>query len=421
VRVELLEEKPRWARGRVVELLEAGPDRIEPPCPHYSRCGGCTLQHLTPAAQLAGKVSLVEEALRRIAGERAFPPPEAHPSPSALRYRNRLTLTLLRLPGNRVVAGLRELHRPERVLDLDSPCLLAMEPIAALWGQLREVWGPGARRLPAGRALRLTLRWIEGDGVHLVVEGGKGRGLPEELLRALPDLRAIWGGSGGREGASVAPPTLLAWRDPAGVPGTLGEMGRRGFPGTFSQVNVGAARLVVAAVREGAGDPGGRTLVDAYCGTGGYARWFSRLGGGAVAIEADRSAVREGEAREREAMELGAREGAEPPGGPIPIQWLLGRVEERLEESLPADLLILNPPRGGTEAAVMDVVRRGGPPRVLYVSCNPATLARDLGRLEGSYRIGRVQIVDLFPQTSHVETVLTLDRVAGPSPDAADR
>jgi len=379
----------RWARGKLLSIEAEGEARREAPCPYFDRCGGCTLQHLSYPAQLAAKRQVVLEALRRIGKWEDLPEPIMHGSPLEFRYRNRMTFTLLRrgVDGGTVVAGLHEIERPERVLDIDGRCLLPEEPIARVWDQLRSEWGPGAVRLPFGPELRLTLRATVSGKVLLAIEGGKGAGEPEELLKRIPDLEAIWQTFGGTERS----PKLLAGesRTQDLWEGEAVEL----RPTAFLQVNrLGAEPLRKSVVGEVLRLGEGRRVLDAYCGAGIYGREIARSGRECIGIELDAGAVRV------------ARDGA-----PSGFQVISGRVEDRLSEALPADVAILNPPRTGVGKGVMEALVAAGVKRIVYVSCDPATLARDTSLLGSAYRVTSFQIFDLFPQTAHIETVLTLD------------
>jgi 23S rRNA (uracil1939-C5)-methyltransferase len=150
VRVRLVEEKARWARGRLLSVIEASAQRRPAPCRYYDRCGGCTLEHMQYDAQLAAKSRIVRDALNRIGGLDVAPP-EVVASPVEFRYRNRVSFTLVRLPDGRVLAGFHEIMRPDRVLDIDESCLMPEQVVADAWGELRGAWGRGASRLPSGR------------------------------------------------------------------------------------------------------------------------------------------------------------------------------------------------------------------------------------------------------------------------------
>ncbi|HWV58738.1 MAG TPA: TRAM domain-containing protein, partial [Longimicrobiales bacterium] len=170
-RVKVVEERKRWARGRLIGLERGSAQRRAAPCPHYSRCGGCTIEHLTYDAQLDAKARRVADAFARIAGIE-IPPPTVSPSPAEFGYRNRLSFSLRRLGSGRVVAGFHAIDDPGRIVDIDERCLLPEPALASAWGQLRANWGPGAYRLPAGERLRLTLRATAFGRVTLLVEGG---------------------------------------------------------------------------------------------------------------------------------------------------------------------------------------------------------------------------------------------------------
>ena len=383
-RVRVRSAPKRWARGELVAVLRPGPDRSAPACALYGSCGGCTLQHLDYARQLEAKSAIVADAFERI-GKVPIDPPEVVPSPDRLEYRNRVTFTLRRLSEGRIVAGFHGLDRPDRLVRVRDECVLPERRIMVAWKGLRCGWGPSAERLPGGSELRLTLRSVQG-GVVLVVHGGAGDGRPQELMTDVAGLRAVW--KAGSDGL----PRLLAGES------DLAEawIGRSvSFRATaFSQVNSTGAALVHESVMEAAGDAAGLKVVDAYCGLGFYGADLARAGARVQGIE-----------HNAEAVEV-AR--AEAPGG---FQVTLGTVEERLADVLPADLLILNPPRAGLHAALPPLLSERGPRRIVYVSCDPATLARDVARLDGAYVTERMRCFDLFPQTAHVETVALLTRL----------
>jgi 23S rRNA (uracil1939-C5)-methyltransferase len=391
VQVRVLEEKRRWASAHLLRVLEASPDRRAAPCPHYGRCGGCTLEHLAYPAQLPAKASLVVEALRRIGGVEA-PVPEVTASPDEFRYRNRVSFTLVRLAQGRVLAGFHELEHPGRVLDIGADCLLPEPAVSAVWGRLRERWGLDASRLPAGARLRLTLRGTGAGAVSLLVDGGFGPGRPEELLAGVEGLASIWHRPGDDP---ERPAVLLAGAESLAESWQEEDVALSGA--VFLQVNRAAAALLEEHVVALAGDVAGQKVVDAYCGVGLHARRLARRGARVTGIELDPVAVAE------------ARRGAAATGDAA--EFLEARVEDALPAALPAELVILNPPRAGLEAAVPGQLLAAPPARLVYVSCNPATLARDLGRLAGGFELRSIRCFDLFPQTAHVETVADLVRV----------
>ncbi|HEY0151938.1 MAG TPA: class I SAM-dependent RNA methyltransferase [Longimicrobium sp.] len=387
--VALTEKRDRWARGRLLRVLEASPERREAPCPHYARCGGCTLEHMPYDAQLRAKARIVADALTRIGGM-PTQPPEVVPSPREFRYRNRVSFALRRRESGRVEAGFHALGEPDEVVDIKGSCLLPEEPIARVWDAIRANWGPDARLLPSGERLRLTLRATASGEVSLLVEGGFTAGRPDELMERVPGLVAVW------HRPREASPELIAGSP--GLPETWGDETVELSGTAFLQVNREAAALLEAHVLERAGDVAGMRVVDAYCGVGLHARRFARDGARVVGIELDPQAVE-------------AAIAAAPPGA----EFVEGPVEELIRQHLPADLVILNPPRAGVAAEVADALVAARAERILYVSCNPATLARDLKRLSPAYTLVGIRSFDLFPQTAHVESVAELRSNADPS------
>jgi 23S rRNA (uracil1939-C5)-methyltransferase len=381
VRVRLFRMKDRWGRGEVVDWIRKGPGRVPPPCPQYSRCDGCSLQHLDYEEQLKWKGRLVGDALRRIGGLETEDP-EVAPAPEELRYRNKVTYTLRRLAGGRLVAGFRSRTHQGKVLDLGVDCLLPEERLMEVWGGLREGWGPGAFLLPAGRELRLTLR-SGSNGVGLLIRGGRGNGDPRALLAQVPGLISVWREEKGGSLSFLAGEEALRveWlRETLEIPG-----------GGFLQVNTRGGEGLHEYVLEEAGAVAGLVVVDAYCGVGTLGRALAERGARVVGIESDSLGVKVGRSR--------AAEGH---------RFVEGRVEDELANLLPVDLLLVNPPRSGLDESIPGLLSEHMVRRVIYVSCDPATLARDLKRLGPRFQVEKVRSFDLFPQTAHVETVTML-------------
>ncbi len=251
VEAEVTQRQKRWGRGRLLRVLESSPERRDVPCRFYAECGGCTLEHLEYPAQLRAKARIVADALARIGGI-SLDAPEVVPSPREHRYRNRVSFALRRVEGERVVAGFHALGRAERIVDMDGSCLLPEEPISRVWDALRAHWGPGARRLPSGDVLRLTLRASAAGEVSLLVEGGSSRGRPEELLQAVPGLVSIWHHPGGGATQRIA--------GAPGLPEIWGDEVLELSGAAFLQVNRGAAAGLEAHVLEAVG-PGDFILV----------------------------------------------------------------------------------------------------------------------------------------------------------------
>ncbi len=385
VEVELVESHRQWSRGRILRVVAASPDRRQAPCPLYSSCAGCQLQHLDYPAQLRAKAGIVADSLRRLGGiERD--PPEVVASPKQLGYRNRVTFILRRSAGA-VVAGYHSY--PDATMITDIPrCPLAEDPINSAWAALRGAWGEQAERLPAGEELRLTLRASESGEVGLAVGGGSGYGEPDALLSAVDNLVSIWGL--GRDGEiewySGEPRLNEAWGEH-----NLGLAGN-----TFLQVNREVATYLDTYVLELCGHVAGQRVIDAYCGFGTRTLQLAWRGARAVGIDSDREAI---VVAKRGAVESGAA-----------ARYIAERVERALARELPADTVLLNPARRGVERPAIQALLERPPSRIVYVSCDPATLARDLKALGERFQVETCRAFDMFPQTAHVETVVTLAR-----------
>jgi 23S rRNA (uracil1939-C5)-methyltransferase len=368
VGVAEFELRGRLARGRLVELERPSPHRVEPPCPHYTadRCGGCQLQHLAYPAQLEAKGRIVADALARIARRPLDAAPEVRAAGEPWRYRRKLTLAL-RWRDGRWIAGLHPYDPPGRIFALGD-CPITDERVVAVWRQLLAA----AEWLPRVPELRGAVRLL-GDGAAFVLEGARRWPTAGRLFEAVPALSALW------------------WEPEGGTRRLLHDRRTEAVPGaSFVQVNPAVAAALAGHVvaRVLAHEPA--TVVDLYAGAGDVAVELAGRGARVQAVELD------AEAAAWAASRLPAGSAAHA-----------GRAEELLPGLLPADVVILNPPRAGVDERVTAALGAAPPRAVLYVSCNPATLARDLGRLP-AFRVASVVAFDMFPQTAHVETVCEL-------------
>ena len=357
----------RVGRGTLERVVRAGPGRVAPECAHYlapDRCGGCQWQHVSLATQRAAKQQMVVDAFRRIA-KRTVALPELHGG-DGWRYRRALTLAIRR-DGTRTWAGLRAHDDPEAVFAL-TDCSITDGRVVAAWRAILAA----ADHLPAGDRLRGTVRWLD-ERPLFVLEGGTDWPALGAFLDAVPTLGAVWWQAEGRRRRIVAD------RRPSEVPGA-----------SFAQVNVEvAARMqadVVAAVLAHAP----KTVIDGYSGGGDVALALAAHGVQVAAVELDEEATAWAAARL-----------------PAPSRAIAARVEDVLERLLPSDVVILNPPRAGVDARVTAALSTRPPKVIVYVSCDPATLARDVARLAG-WRIRNLTCYDMFPQTAHVESVCEL-------------
>jgi 23S rRNA (uracil1939-C5)-methyltransferase len=366
--------KGHFARGALRSIVTPSPVRIESPCPHYTRdnCGGCQLQHITYDSQLVAKQIIVRDSLQRI-GKRNVDAPAIERSPKEWRYRTKLTLAIRRR-GARWIAGLHPYDDPVRVFPL-ADCPITDRRVVTAWHEVMQA----DAYFPDAKELRGSVRMTSG-GPTFVMIGGLSWAARDQFAAAVPSISAVWW-----EPAEDKPRRLL-----------YDKRRDRAPSASFEQVNAEMAEILRDYVLERARSYQPASAVDAYSGAGNTAIALSEEGVSVTAIELD------ADASEWSASKLTGSSRA-----------VRGRVEEELPAALPADLVILNPPRAGVDARVTDTLEseaarlRG----IIYISCNPATLARDLSRLP-SYRIESVRAFDMFPETAHVETVCEL-RPAG--------
>ena len=364
------------AFATVERVLTASPDRVEAPCPYYGRCGGCHWQHASYERQLAIKEQVVREALTRagVALEDVAVEPVAAPDPWRYRWRGEFHRV-----GELATAELGFTARDSYQRLAVNDCLIHHPTVTRALPALRE----GVRR--AGRAALSTL--------HLTVGGGG-----TELLVAP------------RPADATAPgfPSVVAGRLPAPLRLTTEataihyrDLEFRVWPQAFLQVNQSQLPQLYEPVVEwlaAAGATAG-VVVDAYAGIGILSCRLAQVAAEVVAIEANPVAAR----LCRLHADLNHLSNLRVRGA---------TVEEALPQVDGAAAVVLDPPRAGCAPSVSGWLALAGPPRIAYISCEPASLARDLHCLValGPYRLERVQVVDAFPQTYHVETVALLTR-----------
>lgn len=365
--------KGSFARGTLGTVARSSEDRVDPPCPHYTidRCGGCQIQHLAYPAQLRAKRRIVRDAIERI-GKRKIDVAELERSESEWRYRTKLTLAMRRLGTGEWIAGLHQYDNPARIFALRD-CPITDRRVVGAWREILD----NSALFPAVSALRGSVR-IAGDGPVFVMTGGMRWTSSAAFFDALESLAAVWWDND--EGAR----RLVGDRRPA--------RSLQPPSASFSQVNPEVAANLRKHVITTISRYSPQKVVDAYSGAGDTAIPLAESGYTVTAIELD------GDSARWCAQYL--------PEGSVSVR---GKVEELLPGALPADAVILNPPRSGVDSRVTEALEsEAKKPRVVaYVSCNPATLARDLARLPG-YRVESVVPFDMFPQTAHVETVCEL-------------
>jgi 23S rRNA (uracil1939-C5)-methyltransferase len=369
-----LDIRARFARAREARIVEPGPHRTEPRCRHYQRdrCGGCQLQHLDAEGQREVRSAIVGDALRRI-GHLEIANPELEPAPSDWGYRTKLTLAV----KGRMI-GLHQVGSPERIFHLDR-CEITAAPLNDLWAVL----SPHRALLPSN-AERVVLRLAREGTRHLLVECGPGPVWTQaaELFSAL---------------LAAGQRTTIWWQPPEGAARVLAGSPDAYPAAVFEQVHPAMGDRVRRYAVGALGSLTGRRVWDLYAGIGETTSLLVEGGAMVESVERDHRAV-----------------GLARPADPGRVRQHVGAAEEVVGRLGPADLVITNPPRTGMDARVIQAIRNASPGRMVYISCDPATLARDLSRLlapglASPMRLTGLRAFDLFPQTAHVETVVVLE------------
>jgi 23S rRNA (uracil1939-C5)-methyltransferase len=399
VSIEILRRRPTYELARVVEILEPSSSRVEALCPHFGVCGGCSLQHLDPAAQVAAKQRVLEDALWHIARVRAdqlFAPIHG----PAWGYRERARLSVRHVPKKGgVLVGFHE-RKSSFVADMMT-CPVLPPRISAML--------PALRTLVDGLSIRDRLPQIE------LAAGDDGSDAAEALI-----LRILAPLSPADEQALVAfaerhrVRLYLQPQGPASVRAFHPAAGRLSYslpdfsvildfePTDFTQVNGAMNRVLVRrAIALLAPQPGER-IGDFFCGIGNFTLPIARRGARVIGVEGNRELVRRAQAN------------AEKNGLSDLAQFALANLFDTTPGGLdalgPLDKSLIDPPREGAIALVKSLPESLS--RIVYVSCNPATLARDTAVLvhERGYVLSAAGIANMFPHTAHVESIAVFDR-----------
>ena len=371
VRVEIVEARKRWARARLVDVIEPAVQRIEPRCRHFTHCGGCHYQHMSYEDQLQAKTVIIADQMRRIGGFEASPIEVAVPSPAPWNYRNHMQFSLapegklgfVTADGEQVFA-IEECHLPE-------------PPLADLWPRLALGAIPGVRRV----ALRAG---VEDD--LLVALHGEGN--PEVDVHLDLPASVVWLGPGGAavlggEGYLVTEVLGRAYRVSAG---------------SFFQVNTVLAEELVSRALAALEVKAGEVVFDLYAGVGLFSAGLAEQGARVVAVEESPWAAADFEVNLDEFEDVALYEAS--------VEQALPAISEK------PDAALVDPPRTGLSRKALDLLVEANPERLVYVSCDPATLARDAKRLAAAgYRLLRVTPIDMFPQTYHIETISSWRRL----------
>ena len=427
IRARVVKVNRSFGYARLLELLEPSSERVDAPCKIYGQCGGCQLQHLSYAGQLAWKRELVANNLKRLGGIESVEIAETQGMAEPWRYRNKLQVPFAEAAVPEAVPDTVNVQRPSgekrlisgfyakkthRVIDMQE-CMIQDEAGNIINQTVRNIAGeigiPAYKEETGMGVLRhVVTRTAAGTGETMLILVTNERDfvgkneLVERLQVELPHLTSLVQNLNKRRDNVILGDKFYTL---AGADVIYDELAGLRFaisPRSFYQVNPLQTQVLYEQATEFVELTGEEIVIDAYCGIGTISLFMAKRAKHVYGVEIVEEAIRD------------ARINAEL-NGINNVDFVVGAADEVmvkwLEEGINADVLVVDPPRKGCEPELLDAIIAMRPERVVYVSCNPATLARDLRVLEdGGYITTKVQPVDMFPQTVHVETVVLMSR-----------
>lgn len=399
--VEIEKKKKNYATGRLLKILKSSEHRVEPICPLFGVCGGCQIMHLSYKEQLAIKRKKVVDAIERIGkikDAEVFP---CEPSPEEWGYRNKLQLPVT--VGPKIGLYARGSHR---VIPVER-CFLHNTSGETLLKEIKRVVARSPISLYEEKSRRGELRHLliksavkkGGTLVTLITTRQVGpllKQLAKEIFQ-LPGVVGVVHALNDREDNAVRGDVYTTLEGQGWIEEEILGLSVQISAPSFFQVNTHQAEKMYQKAAELAEVVPGSHLVDAYSGIGTFALFLASFGAQVTGIECVEEATRDAKSASKRNQ--------------IPATFLTGRVEDLIGELPQIDMIFLNPPRKGCEESVLREIVRRDIPKIIYTSCDPATLARDLSYLysRGYNRIS-VYPFDMFPQTMHVESVALIER-----------
>jgi 23S rRNA (uracil1939-C5)-methyltransferase len=391
IEASIVEQKRGFARGRAENILQASPQRVEPPCPYFGRCGGCQYQHIRYEHQLEIKAAILKETLRRIAKLELETEITIHPS-QPWNYRNRTRLQVRTAPEFALGYYKFNSHEvlPVEQCPVSSP--LINRAISAFWQLGRE------GKVPDG--IREIEFFVDAEDTELLIEASCEPGTPitgwaDAARRTLQEITGIvvYKTAASREGKPVEP-KKIATSGPEEIKYKVDGVPYRVSAGSFFQINRHLINELVSIVCQRDGDD---VALDLYAGVGLFSTFLSRNFAQVIAVESSQTSH----------LDL-------LHNSPANVKAVRATTADFLRSAkgkLRPDLVVLDPPRSGLGETVVQSLVGLGAHRMTYISCDPATASRDLvGLLSAGYRIEQAHLVDLFPQTYHLESVFHLVR-----------
>ena len=402
---EIETRKKNYATARLVEVCKKSPERVEPFCSLYKECGGCQLQHLSYPAQLKWKRQQVVDAIERIGKLGGIEIPDTLGMENPLRYRNKMQFPV----GKNLQIGCYA-RGSHKIIDTRS-CFIQNAGNDKILAAVRKVAAkfnlqPYDEDTHKG-FLRHVMGRVGSDGELMIVLVTATKNFPNEknfvraLIKELPEVTSI------QQNIQTFRNNVILGRDTKilfGKPTIHDKIGRLKFnisARSFFQVNTAQAEILYKTALDFANLRGNETIIDAYCGTGTIGLFMAKKTRKVIGVEVVSSAISDAIKNARENKIRNA-------------EFIVGdavKILPRIFDSVYAEVVIVDPPRAGCDKKVLETFAAMKPEKIIYVSCNPATLARDLKILDAlGYGTKKIQPVDMFPFTSHVESVTQIFR-----------
>ena len=425
VDVKVTKKKKNYMEGYILRIVRPSEHRLEPFCSHFGTCGGCKWQPLPYEMQLKAKQQQVYDQLVRIGHLDVPEISPILPSDRTVCYRNKLEFTFSSrrwimegedpeslTPQQRCGLGFHVGRFFDKVLDIRH-CWLQKEPSNAIRLFIKEyALTHGFEffdiRNHTGFLRNMFIRTNEAGDVMLVLcfhyeDADKRKALLDAVAAEFPQIVSLWYVINGKANDSISDLECILYKGEDAIYETMENLKFRIGPKSFYQTNSPQAYRLYSTAREYAGLTGKETVYDLYTGTGTIAQFVSSSAAKVIGIEYVPEAIKD--------AEINAKN-----NNVSNCEFFAGDMKDILTDSFVEehgrpDVVILDPPRAGIHPDVAGVLLNAEPDRIVYVSCNPASQARDLAILSGKYRISAVQPVDMFPHTHHVENVVLLVRI----------
>lgn len=409
--VHVLKTLKNYGFAKVVNVVEPSPDRVDAPCVYFKQCGGCQLQHLSYEGQLKWKQKMVENVMRRL-GKIDAPVHPVKGMQNPWNYRNKSQIPFAKDEAGKLVAGFYK-TKSHSIVDMER-CLIQMDEADRVLDALKYDLArlgvtPYDEKSHQGQLRHVVVRKGRATDEVMVVLVTKSAKLAEKdavigaIRERIPNVTSIVQNvNSEKTNVIFGDRTFTLWGEDV-IEDTIGDVRFEISARSFYQVNPIQTEVLYQQALDYAQLEGGERVIDAYCGIGSISLFLAQKAGQVMGVEIVPQAIED------------AKRNAEL-NGFTNTYFEAGPAEEVIprwyKEGKEADVLVVDPPRKGCDEALLNTIIEQKPKRVVYVSCNPATLARDLRILEdGGYKTKEVQPVDMFPHTTHVECVALMSRV----------